>query len=484
MKALQALLDQLAKEESSLGSPQQRSAVTRQQVDDYLATLSQSLELIDKELETLNKLYKHEFVEFRKLSDYVEEEEKSRNAIAATNQLLAHLEKPLREIDLVKDYGGYTVESLASPGVGGKVEPRATIVYPLAAFAGMLLGGMLVWLAEVSDRSFRSPLEIRQRLGLSILGHVPHFVLVDAPATDLADLALSLCAAHKPKSPDAEAFRGIRTALYYSTSGEGHQVIQITSPNMGDGKTTLCANLAVSIAHTGKSVLLIDADFRRPRLHRLFNLTPGCGIASILAGATQAEAAIRKTLVPNLEVLCCGSRPSNPADLFSAPQFSQLLETLRSRYDFIIIDSPPVLAVSDPTIVAPCVDGVVLVLRLTRAGRPAAERAKELLASVGATILGVVVNGFEKKGLQSYGGDYADGYSYQYAANYEPDGDSESSANLLNGVNGKVTVDVSGSDEAVDFGASQRPVVGQTSAACRTPTKKRHALFGWLKFWR
>src|SRR5262249_50834335 len=143
-------------------------------------------------------------------------------------------------------------------------------------FLGLLAGVGLGYLAESSDKSFRTPQEIRRRLGLPVVGHIPTLV-GDAEAArkvqagqDVLDPLL--CSHYRPKSVEAEAYRAVRTSLYFSTQGEGHKVIQVTSPDMGDGKSTLIANLAISIAQSGKKVLLIDGDCRRPRLHKIFAL--------------------------------------------------------------------------------------------------------------------------------------------------------------------------------------------------------------------
>ncbi len=234
------------------------------------------------------------------------------------------------------------------------------------------------------------------------------------------------------------------------------------------------------IAQSGKRVLLIDADCRRPRQHRLFNVTNVRGLVTVITDQATANEVIQPTPVANLSVLVCGPRPNNPAELLTSPRFGELMEELRPSYDFIIVDTPPMLAVSDPSVVASRVDGVLVTLRLSRNGRPAAERAKEMLASLGANILGVVVNGLGRKGkdgyyeTDSYG--YAYEYEYEYAYTYEPD-DSDSEVNLDEAaVAPASSPSGNGSDgpnSAVDLGASpQRPArrSSRTAPAARKPT--------------
>jgi capsular exopolysaccharide synthesis family protein len=202
-------------------------------------------------------------------------------------------------------------------------------------------------------------------------------------------------------------------------------VIQVTSPNASDGKSTVSSNLAISIAQSGKSVLLIDADFRRPRQHQIFPQPAGAGFAAVLAGEVNVSDVIHAGPLPHLSLLPCGPLPRNPAELLSSPRLPAALDELRQRYDFVIIDTPPLLAVSDPSVVVPRVDGVLLVVRMNKGGRPPAERARELLATLQANVLGVVLNGLGRpnkkgNGYQYYGGQYS------YAASYYTGGESES----------------------------------------------------------
>src|SRR5262249_28292873 len=186
--------------------------------------------------------------------------------------------------------------------------------------------------------------------------------------------------------------------------GRGHQVVQVTSPNPGDGKSTLAANLAVSVAQSGKRTVLIDCDFRKPRVHKIFHIEkPEVGLASIITGEATTSAAIRPTRVDNLSILPAAPGPANPAEPPTSPEFQAIVDKLRAEYEFVIIDTPPVLAVSDPLVVAPRVDGVLLVFRMTKKARPTAERAREQLGAVGANVLGVVVNGTGQRRGAYYG---------------------------------------------------------------------------------
>ena len=190
-------------------------------------------------------------------------------------------------------------------------------------------------------------------------------------------------------------------------------MIQTTSPVPGDGKSTLTANLAITIAQSNKRVLLVDGDFRRPSLHRLFGAHNNVGIASVIVGEADPADAIQETEVPNLSLMACGPRPPNPSELLTSPQFEELVNVLREQYDFVLIDTPPVLAVTDPGIVSARVDGVIMALRIRKNGRPGAIRARKILKDLDANILGIVVNGIDhRSGAYGYYSNYRRGYGY------------------------------------------------------------------------
>lgn len=342
-------------------------------------------------------------------------------------ELARKLEKADRDVELheqirqqymmTKDHGGYDAQEITRiPDAGSPVPTRGTLVLLVGLFFGGAAGSGLAWLAEKTDRSFKDPAEVSRTLGMPIIGHIPVLALPEVP-DESGPIDVSLVAHHAPKSQEAEAYRGLRTALYFSTQKGGHQVIQVTSPSAGDGKSTLSANLAVSMAQSGRKVLLLDADMRKPRLHKLIRLdSPGPGLAALIQGETTLAEAAKPTGVINMSMVSCGPRPANPAELLTSPRFKEVIEEARKAYDIVLIDSPPLLAVSDPCVVAPRVDGVILTLRLRKNGRPLAERAGEILADLDAKVLGAVINGCDPSGGEGYKGYY--GYKYNYYYSY------------------------------------------------------------------
>jgi capsular exopolysaccharide synthesis family protein len=419
--------EELAGKDNELG----KDAPFAESVEQYVQSLKQELEESRIIEESLTGHFEREIEAASRLAKFEIEAEKRRKEIERTQQLFDGVIKRLQEIGLVKDYGGFTTKIINPAGPGRQVEPNPTRILSMAAFLGILGGFGLGYVVDIMDKSFRTPEEIRRRLGLPVVGHIPFIkpgpeLEVEAGANGKSMDAV-LCTYHRPQSRDAEAFRGVRTSLYFSTRGERHKVIQVTSPASGDGKTTLAANLAVSIAQSGKRTLLIDADFRRPRVHKIFGLDSKVGLASVFLGEAEMNDAIQQTAVPNLWALPCGPHPPNPAELLTSEQFAEALQVLREKFDFVVIDTPPLLAVSDPCAVAPRVDGVILTIRISKNGRPDAERAKEILVTLGAKVVGVVVNGVGDQGGYGYSyGGYGYGYgSYGYIASDGSNGSGE-----------------------------------------------------------
>jgi len=391
-------------------------------LEEKLQTLRMLLADANQNVKLYDSLLESEGRDARRIANFELQDEKHRNDIQQTRQLYDVIIKRLSELDLAKNQGGYDAKVIAPADIGKKVAPVAWQVFGGALVIGIGLGLALAYLAEYTDTTFHTPEELQKVLGAPVIGHVPvlepdpRAVARQAAGQDIPDPML--CAFHSPKSTRAEAFRGIRTALYFSTHGSGHQVIQVTSPHAADGKSTLAANLAISIAQSGKRTVLIDADFRRPRVHKLFHVSSEVGLASAIRGDCDLSAAIQMSGIPGLWILPCGPRPSNPAELLTSPRFQEMLQEIRSKFDFVIVDTPPVLVVTDPCVVAPRVDGVVLALRLARNVRPSAERARDVFASLGANVLGVVVNGVGD-GRQVYGySTYQYGYKYEYTYDY------------------------------------------------------------------
>lgn len=212
-----------------------------------------------------------------------------------------------------------------------------------------------------------------------------------------------------PKSPVAEAYRTIRTNLQFLNLDQDKKSILVTSAAPGEGKSTTTANLGVSMAMGGVKTLLVDADLRKPTLHKLFNLPNTAGLSSVLADQAPLAKGIHPTQIPSLHVLTAGPIPPNPAEMLASRRMGELYGQLRESYELLFFDSPPVISVSDATVLASLVDSVVLVVRSGAFPSDVVRQAKAQLESVKASFLGIILNSVDLK---------KDGYYYRYYYQY------------------------------------------------------------------
>lgn len=214
--------------------------------------------------------------------------------------------------------------------------------------------------------------------------------------------AVPLIAHRNPKLPITEQYRLIRTNIQFSSVDKNMKTIVITSPEPSDGKSTTAANLAIVLAQQGKPVLLVDADLRKPTVHFAFNASNINGLTSILAKRISFDDAIVKTFVPNLSILTSGTIPPNPSELLASNAMETLVDELTPMFEYIIFDTPPILAVADAQIIANKCDGAVMVVASGKTQKDRAIKAKELLEKAKAKLLGVVINGVESKKKDYY----------------------------------------------------------------------------------
>ena len=215
-------------------------------------------------------------------------------------------------------------------------------------------------------------------------------------------MAYSLITVEQAKSPISEAYRTLRTNVQFSSVDAEIKKIMITSSGPREGKSSTIANLAVSIAQTGKSVIVIDADMRNPTQHKLFGLDNGQGLSVALLQDQDSRKYVKETAVPGVMVLTGGPIPPNPAELIGSKRMKRLIEEFSQEYDMVLIDTPPIIAVTDAALLAQEVDGVILVLASGEVNKDYALRAKEQLDKVGAKILGAVLNKADMKTSEYY----------------------------------------------------------------------------------
>jgi len=316
----------------------------------------------------------------------------------------------------------------------GPVKPKKMQNILLAIIIGLSLGVGLAFFLEYIDNTIKLPDEVTGILKIPYLGPVPAIAAVGAkegkdgrrnPGGDPAvgsgggkggaggaaaagehDPTEDIVVVHSPKSTASEAYRGIRTSLLFSSADAAPQVILVTSSGPREGKTTCSANIAAAMAQAGGRVIIVDCDLRRPRIHQLMGRDRAVGTSNVLVANCTLDEAIQTSDIPNVDIIPSGPVPPNPSELLGSQHMAAMLAELRQRYERIIIDSPPISAVTDAVILAKIVDGVVLVVRAHQTNREVIRYAITQLHNVSAHILGAVLNGVDM-GRDSY-------YYYQY----------------------------------------------------------------------
>ncbi|MBI5473515.1 MAG: CpsD/CapB family tyrosine-protein kinase [Ignavibacteriae bacterium] len=230
-----------------------------------------------------------------------------------------------------------------------------------------------------------------------------------------------------PLSPLAEAYRRLRTNVLYAQMDTPLKSFLVTSANPSEGKSTTIANLAIAFAQAEKRVLLVDADMRRPTLHTRFGLSKNPGVTDLFVGTATFEEVVNKDVVDNMDVLCCGTTPPNPAELLGSKRMQEFIQQMSIKYDLLLFDSPPLLAVTDAAVLSTGVDGAILVVSAGATRAAAIQRASEFLTGVGGKLLGVVLNNFDvKKAYGGYYGSYRYGYyGYGYGYYHSTSGNGE-----------------------------------------------------------
>jgi exopolysaccharide transport family protein len=310
----------------------------------------------------------------------------------------------------------------------GPIEPNIPRNLSFAFMLGLTSGVGLAFLLEGLDNTVRTTEQAQMISGLPPLGMIPLGSRTAREGANAKRLviatskeAVELITQVRPQSQMAESYRALRTSLLLSNLGAPPKVIMVTSALPQEGKTTTSINCAVVLAQKGIRVLLIDADLRRPSIHKTLGMGPRSGLSNVLTGsATLAQAITRSSILPNLDVLPAGTPPPNPAELLASTNMRDVLEELREQYDHIVVDTPPTLSVTDAVVLSPRADAIVLVIRSGQTTKQALRRSRDILMQVNAKVSGVLLNAVDLSSPDYY-------YYYEYQgkyARYYRDGDS------------------------------------------------------------
>ena len=336
-----------------------------------------------------------------------------------------------REVYLRQQLADLNIQLTTVTKSGEVVQPAGLATTPyspnhvrngaLALVVGLALGVGLAFLRERLDEGIRDRSDLEAAIGAPVLAIVPKVAgWKKRDRTQLASIG-------EPKGAAAEAYRTLRTNLQFIARRGDFKVLSVTSPTAGEGKTTTAANLAVALAQAGKHVIAVSCDLRKPRLHRFFDLRNDSGVTSILVGDATLASAAQATSIPTLRILASGPMAPNPSDLLGSDEMADLLDEMRRVADFVILDTAPVLAVSDALILAPASDGVLVVADASSSSRGAISHLREQLDQVESKVIGTVLNNFDPSHAKYYPSSYSYRYSYQYR--YAPESDEGDTTN-------------------------------------------------------
>lgn len=287
------------------------------------------------------------------------------------------------------------------------VRPNKTMNLLLAIFGGAVFAAGLAFFFEYIDNRIKNPDELKNFLGLPFLGLVPRLNDKEAGENPLLHTGV-------PTS-FAEAFRNLRTNVLFSSAEDGGRAVVVTSTGPGEGKTTVASNLAIALAQAGQRVLIVDADMRKPKVHTAFKENQAPGLSNVLVGNVKASEAVRKTPVQNLWLLVAGVAPPNPAELLGSQRFRDFLSTLQEHFDWVIVDTPPVMAVTDASVIGHIASGVIFVIGCEQTSKYTANAALEQLEGAHARFLGGVLN---KVDVERHSYYYSHYYRRDYGAYY------------------------------------------------------------------
>ncbi len=350
----------------------------------------------------------------------------------------------MKETDVARMMKVNNIRVMESASVPkGPVRPRPLINLGYGLLTGLVLGILLSWGREQLDRSLKTPEDVETKLGQTFLGLLPAFSESGkdrGPAKpsrrrrpESSELPRELVVHEAPLSGIAEAARSIRTNLMFMNPDHPYKRLLISSAAPAEGKTTVACSIAIALAHGGQRVCIVDCDLRRPRLHRIFGRSGESGVTNVIVGDASVDEVAKPTMIENLWSVPAGPTPPNPADLLHSDRFKKFLNDLSDRFDRIVIDSPPIVPVTDSAIISTLVDGTVFVVRAFATSRHMSRQGLRTLRDVDSPVIGVVLNAVNLSRRE---------YSYSYQYYYHREGYASSP---------------SAQEEAVEEDPSMRP---------------------------
>jgi capsular exopolysaccharide synthesis family protein len=412
------LRDQLDEVQSIMERERKRVVVRIH--NDYMAALGRE--------RLLSAAVAQEKVEVGKLNQLLIEHNMLKREFETNQQLYANLLQRLKDATVsagLRATNIHLVDSALVPTA--PVRPRIAYNIAVGLLVGLVLGVTLAFIQESLDTSVKSAEELERLVAAPALAVIPlarsSWRRMGGGRSQPMNGAVESIVLKHPTSSLAESFRTLRTSILLSSAPRPPQALLVTSAQPREGKTSTALNLALGLAQRGVPVVIVDADLRRPGISRALALSQnGAGLSSLLSGAHSLDEVLRQVeAVPNLWVVPAGPEAPNPADLFSSPTMENLMQELRGRFEHLVVDSAPLLMVTDATILSRLVDGVILVVESGVTARRALVRAHKILESAGGRILGTVLNKWDARdeGYYSGYGSYYYGYDRHYYSSKE-----------------------------------------------------------------
>jgi capsular exopolysaccharide synthesis family protein len=386
---------------------------TAQFTTDFESRLTGERDTTDQQLNQVEAQVEKLKVQVAELANKYAAYKSRQEDLAVYREFVNQYDKALQDIDqLIRINTGGSMDWFERPREPStRSFPKLTVVMTVAIGLGLSISLGIAFLRELTDTTVRSPRDILRVGQMNLLGMVPHEA--DDPQSSGARLPLVIFEA--PHSIMAEQLRQVRTRLQHAASLDTTRSILVTSPSPGDGKSTIAVNIAAGLALNGRRILLVDSNFRRPELHRIFGIGNEAGFSDVLNDVNAFASAVRETPVPNLSVMASGPKPSNPTELLESQLLLDFIERALEEYDHVIFDSGPMLFVSESVALAPRVDGVVTVVKARTSSRGVLTRMRDGLRAVKAEHLGVVLNGVRSQAGGYYGRSIKTYYEYQNA---------------------------------------------------------------------
>jgi capsular exopolysaccharide synthesis family protein len=380
-----------------------RGRVQETEVRDLLNSIDQSLKSVESMQAAIHNGFDGDRDEMKLTELDLLKEANLRSELERHQSLFNTVVDQLKQAHFVSDFSSISSQTIEPANAAKKpVHPRTSLTLALALMMGCIGGMGIATAVEWLDQRIRSLDELRKIFSLPVLGKLPQ--LNEAEIASIGEFG-RLCQS-RPRSSTAEAYRAVRTNLDFLRRNRDIQVLLVTSPHPGDGKSATASNLAISLAQAGRKVLLIDGDLRKPSQCHIHDVPRDPGFTHVLRGLCPAERVIQKTTVPGLDLITTGRQVPNPAEVLASPRLKSFLDEMRQEYDIVIVDSSPLLAVTDPSILSTAVDGIMLVVQLQDLKHYEAERVVEILSAVVAPTIGLVVNRLASEDLGTYGNGY------------------------------------------------------------------------------